>query len=188
MQKIEYTDVNKLKPCEQNPRQIKGNQFGILCKSIQDNKEYFETRPVLVNKDMVIFAGNMRWRAAKELGMKQIPVAILDVTKEKQRELMLRDNRSNGQWDWDILASFDMEELKDIGFEDDELMVNLGLGNADDVEVDEDRMVVLEVLPPEAPNLREKVSIHFKDIGNYRKVKLAIESGKITQDSLTGLL
>ena len=110
------------------------------------------------------------------------------LTKEEFDEYNIRSNKNTGEWDWDILSVFDIDMLKDVGFDEDELMVNLGLSSADDVEVDDDRMVVLEVLPPEAPNLREKAAIHFKDIDSYRKVKIAIESGKITQDSLIAML
>ena len=79
MQKIEYVKISKLKPHPDNPRLIKDGQFKKLCESIQANADYFEVRPILVNKEYVIFAGNMRFRAAKELGIKEVPVSVMDI-------------------------------------------------------------------------------------------------------------
>src|SRR3990167_364811 len=122
MQQIEYIDIAKLKIHPNNPRVIRDAQFKILCDSLKINKDYFETRPILCNKDMVIFAGNMRYRAAKEVGIKQVPVAVMDISEARQKELMIRDNRQNGEWDFDALANnFELDELVDWGFEKDEL-------------------------------------------------------------------
>ncbi len=116
MQEIKYVNINEIKPDPNNPRLIKDDQFKKLCKSIKDNKEYFETRPILCDKNMVIFAGNMRYKAAKELGLKEVPVSIFDISEEKRNELMIRDNVSNGEWDFDILANqFEADELQFFG-------------------------------------------------------------------------
>ncbi len=126
MQKIEYIKVGLLKPHPQNPRIIKDRQFEILCESIKKHKSYFETRPILANKDLVVFAGNMRLRAAIEVGLEEVPVAIMDISEEEQRELMIRDNRQNGEWDFSLLsATFENDELLAMGFEENEL----GLGD-----------------------------------------------------------
>lgn len=115
MQKIEYIAISKLKKHPQNPRLIKGEDFEILCKSISENQEYFETRPILCNPEMVVFAGNMRLKAAKHIGMTEVPVAIMNISPEKQKELMIRDNVQNGEWDISLLtAEYDTEDL--IGF------------------------------------------------------------------------
>ena len=128
MQKINYIAIDKLKPHPNNPRLIKGPQFEILCKSLKDNPDYFETRPILCNKEYVVFAGNMRLRAAKEIGLKEVPVAIMDIPEERQRELMIRDNVQNGEWEANDLANdFDYQELIDWGIDPAEL----GLGEAD---------------------------------------------------------
>ena len=68
---------------------------------------------------MVVFAGNMRLRAARKIGMKEVPVVVMDITEEKARELMIRDNVQNGQWDTEALAGmFEMEELTAWGMPD----------------------------------------------------------------------
>lgn len=128
MQKIQYLPLESLKLHPDNPRTIKDDQFKKLCKSIKDNADYFETRPILCNKDMVIFAGNMRWRAAKEVGMKEVPVAVMDIPEERQREIMIRDNHENGIWDFDQLSKmFDFNELVDWGFDRDNLKLKFSL-------------------------------------------------------------
>ena len=121
MQKITYLSITKLKNHPKNPRLIKDDQFKRLCESISRNRDYFETRPILANKDMVIFAGNQRFRAAVELGMPEVPVAVMDIPVKRQEEIMMRDNRENGDWDWKKLADFDPQFLADVGFSDAEL-------------------------------------------------------------------
>lgn len=122
MQEIKYIDINKLKSHPQNPRKIDERQFDVLCKSLQDNPDYFETRPILCNKDFVVFAGNMRLAAAKKLGLTEVPVSIMDISEERQREIMIRDNRENGTWDFEILGNlFELPELMNWGFSENEL-------------------------------------------------------------------
>ncbi len=124
MQTIEYVDINKLKLHEHNPRLIKDEAFKTLCQSIKDNPDYFETRPILVNKDFVIFAGNMRYRAAKEIGLETVPVSVMDIPEDRQKEIMIRDNIANGEWDFDSLANnFEVSDLIDWGFDENLLIV-----------------------------------------------------------------
>jgi len=121
MLKPEYIPVGNLKANPQNPRVIKNDAFKRLCASIKEDPAYFEARPILVNKDMVIFAGNQRYRAAVEIGMKEVPVIVMD-NPELEAKRMLRDNISAGDWDMDILANdFDADFLREVGFSDDEL-------------------------------------------------------------------
>ncbi len=116
--KAEYIAIEKLTLHPDNPRIIKSDQFKVLCESLKSNPEYFETRPILANKAMVVFAGNMRLRAAIEIGLKEVPVVIMDITPEKERELMIRDNIQNGEWQVDILANnYDVEELAGMGLD-----------------------------------------------------------------------
>lgn len=137
MQKIEYIPIEKLKLNPDNPRVINKDQFVKLVDSVKKHPDYFETRPILVNKDFVIFAGNMRYRAAKEIGLKDVPVAIMDIPEERQREIMMRDNLLNGEWDWDVLANdFDFGELVDFGFEAREVEKLFDLVKEDEFDVD----------------------------------------------------
>lgn len=115
-QKTYYLPVEVLKPHPDNPRSIKGKAFDILCDSIRDNPKLFKARPVICDKNLTIWAGNQRYRAAKKIGMKEIPVQILDLSEEEFKELMIRDNIQNGEWDENLLsAHFESTDLEKWG-------------------------------------------------------------------------
>jgi DNA modification methylase len=102
-----------------NPRQIKDEKFKNLVQSITDFPEMLDIRPIVVNTDMVILGGNMRFRACKEAGLKQVPVIVADnLTEDQQREFLIKDNVSGGEWDWDLLANeWDVEQLEGWGLD-----------------------------------------------------------------------
>lgn len=134
---MEYIDISKLNNYQRNPRKVDKKDFDDLKKSISEHPEFFEARPVLYNKDFVVFAGNQRLRAAKELGLKQVPAVMLDVSKEKQDKMMLLDNRQSGKWDFDILSTdFELDELLGVGF----TLGELGLGESGKEAIDVDNM------------------------------------------------
>ena len=104
--------ISDIKPNPQNPRTIKDDNFKKLVQSIKDFPEMLDARPLVLNKDNVILGGNMRFKASKEAGLKEVPVKIVDWSEEKQREFVIKDNVSGGDWDWDLLANeWDAEEL-----------------------------------------------------------------------------
>ena len=108
--------LSEIKPNPNNPRLIKDDKFKKLCQSIKDFPEMLELRPIVVNKDHIILGGNMRYKAAKEIGLKEIPVTIADLTPEQEREFLIKDNVSGGEWDWELLANeWDSEELEEWG-------------------------------------------------------------------------
>ena len=123
--KIADIEPNKgqIEGLPQNPRFIKDNRFKQLVKSIEDAPEMLEPRPLIVyphDKKYVIIAGNMRYRACKELGYKELPCYVLpeETPAKKLREYATKDNIGFGENDWDILANeWDTEELKDWGME-----------------------------------------------------------------------
>jgi len=103
---MQYIDISKLKTNVHNPRFIKDEKYKKLVKSIQDFPEMLEVRPIVVNADMTVLGGNMRLRASKEAGLKEIPVVIReDWTEEQQAEFIIKDNVSHGEWDWEVLAN-----------------------------------------------------------------------------------
>lgn len=104
--------VHEIKNNPNNPRLIKDDKFKKLVQSIKDFPEMLDTREIVVNKDHVILGGNMRFKAAKEAGLKEVPVKIVDWDEDKQRQFIIKDNVSGGEWDWDVLANeWDVEEL-----------------------------------------------------------------------------
>jgi ParB-like chromosome segregation protein Spo0J len=113
---VKISDV-KLNP--NNPRLIKDEKFAKLVQSIKDLPEMLSIRPIVVNTDMVVLGGNMRLKACKEAGLKEIPIIIADnLTEEQQREFLIKDNVSGGEWDWAMLQNdWDTEQLDDWGLE-----------------------------------------------------------------------
>lgn len=110
--------VSEIKNNPNNPRLIKDDKFKKLVKSIQEFPEMLDAREIVVNKDHIILGGNMRFKAAKEAGLKEVPVKVVDWSEEKQRQFVIKDNVSGGEWDWDLLANeWDAEELDDWGLD-----------------------------------------------------------------------
>ena len=107
--KVEYRPLEALTPLENNPRWIKNDDFERLCASIQNNPELFEAQPIILSDrtgELVIIAGNQRYKAAKEVGLKEVPTVLLSgLTETKEKEIIIRTNVTNGRWDWDALAN-----------------------------------------------------------------------------------
>jgi hypothetical protein len=106
---MQYRKLNELKKLPNNPRIIRDKQFKTLCDSIRDNPKYFEARPIILSNrtgEMVIIAGNQRYEAAKSLKLKEVPTFLIEGLDEaKEREIIIRDNISNGEFDFDLLAN-----------------------------------------------------------------------------------
>lgn len=123
-QQVEYRALSEIKPLDNNPRYIKTEDFERLCASVQNNADYFECRPIILSDrtgELVIIAGNQRYKAAQEVGLKEVPTILLHgLTEAKEKEIVIRDNVQNGKWDWDILSSEawgSVDELQDWGVE-----------------------------------------------------------------------
>ena len=116
--------ITEIKVNPSNPRTIKDEKFKKLVKSIQDFPEMSEIRPIVVNRDMVILGGNMRFKAMKEAGWKEIPVIVADnLTPEQEREFLIKDNTSGGEWDWEMLAmDWDADQLEEWGMDLPEIL------------------------------------------------------------------
>jgi hypothetical protein len=117
--KVTITKISEVKLNPNNPRLIKDDKFTKLVQSIKDFPEMLDIRPIVVNADMVILGGNMRFKACKEAGLKEVPVIIADnLTEEQQREFLIKDNTSGGEWDFEMLANeWDVDLLEDWGLE-----------------------------------------------------------------------
>lgn len=112
------TKLSEVKLNPNNPRLIKDDNFKKLVQSIKDFPEMLDIRPIVVNADMVILGGNMRFKACKEAGLKEVPIIVADnLTEEQQREFLIKDNVSGGEWDWSLLADWDTEQLEEWGLE-----------------------------------------------------------------------
>ena len=125
--------ISEIKNNPNNPRLIKDDKFKKLVKSIQEFPEMLDAREVVVNKDHIILGGNMRFKAAKEAGIKEIPVKIVDWGEDKQSQFVIKDNVSGGEWDWDQLANeWEADELDSWGLD-----VPADWGEEKEIEEDE---------------------------------------------------
>ena len=151
--------IKDIKPNPNNPRLVKDDKFAKLVQSIKDFPQMLEIRPIVVNKDMIVLGGNMRLKACKEAGLKEIPIIKAEeFTEEQQREFIIKDNVGYGEWDWELIANeWDAAQLNDWGLdipdfkaeeieavEDDyeipeELKTNIVLGDL--IEIGEHRLL-----------------------------------------------
>lgn len=117
--KSKNVKISEVKINPNNPRLIKDDKFKKLVKSIKEFPQMLEIRPIVVNGDMIVLGGNMRLKACQEAGIKEVPIIIADnLTEEQQKEFLIKDNVSGGEWDWDILANeWDGEQLEDWGLD-----------------------------------------------------------------------
>jgi DNA modification methylase len=117
--RAEIVKISDVKVNPNNPRLIKDDKFAKLVQSIKDLPQMLAIRPIVVNTDMVVLGGNMRLKACKEVGLKEVPIIIADnLTEEQQREFLIKDNVSGGEWDWQMLANdWDTEQLNDWGLD-----------------------------------------------------------------------
>lgn len=137
---VEYRAISELNELEGNPRTIKKDDFERLKKSLQDNQDYFEARPIILSDrtgKLVIIAGNQRYKAAKAIGLTEVPTVLLSgLSEEREREIVIRDNVENGEWDMDILANeWDTTDLKEWGAEINWNEQNIA--DNDEIELDE---------------------------------------------------
>jgi hypothetical protein len=116
--------VNKVKISEvkgnpKNPRLIKDDKFKKLVKSIQEFPQMLELRPIVVDENNIVLGGNMRLKACKEAGLKEVYIVKAEGLTELQKdEFIVKDNIGFGEWDWDMLANeWESELLNDWGLE-----------------------------------------------------------------------
>lgn len=103
---MQLINIQEVRPNENNPRFIKDYKFKKLVKSIKEFPQMLKLRPIVVNSDMVVLGGNMRLKACKEAGLKEVWVLKADdLTEQQQKEFIVKDNVGFGEWDWDILAN-----------------------------------------------------------------------------------
>ena len=117
--KTTLVKISEVKMNPNNPRIIKDEKFHKLVKSIQDFPKMLEIRPIVVNQDMIVLGGNMRLKACKEAGLKEVPIVMAnDLTEEEQRQFIIKDNVGFGEWDWEMLANeWESEQLEEWGLD-----------------------------------------------------------------------
>lgn len=192
---IQKAKLTEIKSNPNNPRIIKDDKFKKLVKSIQEFPEMLDLRPIVVNDDMIVLGGNMRLKACKEAGLKEVSIIkASELTEEQQRAFIIKDNVGYGEWDWDILANeWDSEELVEWGLdvwtqpmdinEMDERDINIEdefdpIGNASGLQ----RVVFIFDGPEEAESwLSQHPSLPLKKMNMAWQIDLS--TGKLLNDA-----
>lgn len=120
---IVQVGINELKPSEYNPRKADENE----CKALRLSIERFGiVDPIIVNcaenRKNIVIGGHFRLRIAKEMGYQKLPVVYINIPDlKKEQELNIRLNKNSGSFNYDLLANFDEEMLRDCNFDSAEL-------------------------------------------------------------------
>jgi len=120
---IELRQIDTIKPYESNPR-INDDAVDAVAASL---KEFGFRQPIVVDADGVIIVGHTRWKAARKLGLANVPVHVAtDLSPEQIKAYRIADNQTAtlAEWDFDLLPI----ELKDLQGADYDLSL-LGFGD-----------------------------------------------------------
>lgn len=144
--KIEQVAIEELKPADYNPRKWSDAARKGLTASLD---EFGFVQPIVVNsapgRRGIIIGGNFKLSIAKEKGMKTLPVVWVNLPEiQKEKELNLRLNKNQGEFDLDLLADFDKELLADVGFDSKELDKIFDESQEDDFDGDKEAAAIAE--------------------------------------------
>jgi len=123
---VQLLTASDLHPDPVNPRRISDSELEALTRSVQ---EFGLVDPIIARaEDKMVIGGHQRLLAARRLGMKEVPVILLDISEEKARLLNLALNKISGSWDEELLARLlvDLDQNPDLdlalsGFDEDEV-------------------------------------------------------------------
>jgi len=143
--KIEQVAITELRPADYNPRKWSEDSRKNLSKSLN---EFGFVQPLVVNsapgRRGVIIGGNFKLDIAKQKGQRTVPVVWVNIPEiKKEKELNLRLNKNQGEFDEDLLAEFDMELLADVGFDSKELDKIFG-EEEDEFDADKEAAAITE--------------------------------------------
>jgi ParB-like chromosome segregation protein Spo0J len=178
--KIEHVKLSEIKSNPNNPRLIKDDKFKKLVQSIKDFPKMLELRPIVVNDDMVVLGGNMRLKACKEVGLKEVPIIkASELSDDQQREFIVKDNVGFGEWDWDMIANeWEVEQLEEWG-------LNIPIF---DVEPSSDELIGTEKNKPatlkitfESPEQLQKAEIDIQELldRKYQGAYFSVSAGEL---------
>lgn len=154
---IEYKRLEDIIPYAANPRK-NDDAVEYVARSIS---EFGFKVPIIIDKDGVIIAGHTRYKAAKYLGMNEVPVICADdLTEEQVKAFRLADNKvaEMAEWDPDLL-DLELDELK-LDFD----MSLFGF----DLSVESNTGTSIEVEIPEVPDVPESQIGDIYQLGNHR--------------------
>ena len=136
-------NIGQIDGLPKNPRILKDDKFIKLKKSLEDDPEMLELREVIAydnNGELIVICGNMRLKALKELGIKEVPTKILptETSVEKLKAYTIKDNVSFGDHDWEVLSNeWDAEQLEDWGLDMPSFATDVDYSILDDEDLSE---------------------------------------------------
>jgi DNA modification methylase len=109
--KISTIKIDDIVPYARNPRKNKN----AISKVMASLKEFGFRQPIVVDSDLVVIVGHTRLEAARQLGLKEVPVHIAEgLTKAQIKAYRIADNRTNQEAEWDLdLLKLELEDLAD---------------------------------------------------------------------------
>lgn len=160
---MKIESIKNIKANPNNPRIIKDEKFKQLVKSIKDFPEMLKLRPIVVNNESIVLGGNMRLKACLEAGLKEVPIIrASELTEDQQREFVIKDNSSFGEWDMEqLLDEWNAEELNEWGVD-----VPIDYAVDEVLEAKEDNF---EITPEEVEDIQTDIKLgDLIQIGNHR--------------------
>ena len=174
---MELVKITQVRPNENNPRFIKDYKFKKLVTSIKEFPEMLKLRPIVVNNEMVVLGGNMRLKACKEAGLKEVWILKAEeLTEAQQREFIVKDNVGFGEWDWDILANeWGVDLLEDWG-------LDLPIDDKIDKMEEDDEIELPQSVQLEPPKeyiliMAEPNSVDWEELKETLKLKMVRRGG-----------
>jgi len=136
---VQEIETSTLEPWEKNPR-LNDHAVDAVAKSV----EIFGFNvPILCDENMKIIAGHTRWKAAKKLDMRHVPVIVLNMPESQRNAFAIADNKTGELADWDLPQlretleelNFKDIDLSSLGFSDEGLrsLLYKAVGDEDDV-------------------------------------------------------
>ena len=181
MLKVQQIAPSELKPWKDNPR-INDEAVDAVVKSI---KSFGFNVPILCDQQFTIIAGHTRWKAAKKIGMKSVPVIMLELSEAQRDAFAIADNKTGeiAVWDYPDLRRI-LEKLKrkkinlpSLGYSQGELQALLRRQKEFDWKVFEERfktkLTSMYVLLPikVSADMKEMFKEAIQELANKHEIK-----------------
>lgn len=129
---VQNMSINDIKPYDNNPR----NNDNAVDATANSIKEFGWQQPIVVDKDMVIIVGHTRYKAAKKLGYKEVPLVVAsNLNKEQVRAYRLADNKTGELAEWNTkLLDDELQDILDIDMTDFGFDEDIEFDPADEVD------------------------------------------------------
>lgn len=172
---VVYINTSLLKGADYNPRKWDANARKQLKESIS---RFGIVDPILVNsaesRKNIVIGGHFRLHTLKELGYEEVPVVYLNIPDlEKEKELNIRLNKNQGEFDLDLLADFDQSFLEDIGFDNDDLdEIFIDDSDTENDEFDEEKELAKIKVPKSKLGDKYQLGQHTVMCGDSTDIKV----------------